>query len=317
MKLTIAPSEKSALADRVHAAVPGVTVVHPPDLTALVREIADTGACYGTVTPELLVAARRLRWVQSPLISLERVTFPALIEHLLILTNPRGIFSEDIADHVLGFVICFARQLPRYFRAQQERRWAKEGVWPTDVLHLPDTTIGIFGPCGIGCAVATRAAARGMRVIAVDARRIERPPDVSELWGPGRLPDLLGQSTFVAICAPETDETRGLFDRRVIGLMRPDSYLLNVGLGKIVRLDALVEALERGVIAGAGLDVFETEPLPAEHPLWGMENVIVTPHVSGAGPHIAARREAVLVENLRRFVNGQPLENVVDKARWF
>jgi phosphoglycerate dehydrogenase-like enzyme len=128
---------------------------------------------------------------------------------------------------------------------------------------------------------------------------------------------MLGQSDFVAICAPETPETRGLFDAPALGRMKRGAYLINIGRGKIVRLDALVAALESGHLAGAGLDVFEVEPLPADHPLWGMENVIVTPHMAGLGPHTAARRHEILLENVRRFAAGRELINAVDKTRWF
>jgi phosphoglycerate dehydrogenase-like enzyme len=140
---------------------------------------------------------------------------------------------------------------------------------------------------------------------------------VAELWPPSGLHDLLGQSDFVAICAPETPETRGMFDAGAFRAMKPSAYLINIGRGKIVQLDALVEALRGGRLAGAGLDVFEVEPLPPHHPLWAMENVIITPHIAGIGEHIAGRRHEVLFDNLRRFVNGEPLQNVVEKERWF
>lgn len=317
MKLVIAPTEEPALPEQIRAIAPDLCVVQPSDQAAMLREIADADAFYGNITLELLGAATQVRWIQSPLISLERIIFPELIAHPVVMTNPRGIFSDDIADHVFGFILCFARGLHRYFRHQQHHHWAKNGAYPQDVIHLPDTTIGIFGFGGIGQAVAARAHAHEMRVLAVDPRHTDRPPEVEALWLPDRLDDMLAQSDFVVICAPETPETRGLFDARVLARMRTDSYLINIGRGKIVRLDDLVAALNAGHLAGAGLDVFETEPLPPDHPLWDMENVLITPHVAGAGPYIAERRLKVLFENVQRFVAGQPLINVVDKAQWF
>ncbi len=317
MKLVIAPTEEPTLPEQVRGVAPGLCVVQPADQEGMLREIADADALYGNITPELLDAATRLRWIQSPLISLERIIFPALIAHPVVMTNPRGIFSDDIADHVFGFVLCFARGFHRYLRHQQDRHWAKNGAYPQDVIHLPDTTMGIFGFGGIGQAVAARARAHEMRVLAVDPRITDCPPEVDALWPPERLDDLLAQSDFVAICAPETPETSGLFDARVLARMRPRSYLINIGRGRIVRLDDLVAALRSGHLAGAGLDVFEVEPLPREHPLWGMENVLITPHVAGAGPYIVERRQRVLLENVQRFVAGEPLINVVDKAHWF
>lgn len=319
MKLVIAPGEgDAALADRIRAAVPGVDVALPPDHATLLRELSDADAFYGNIAPDLLAAAPRLRWVQSPNISLERFMFPDLIAHPVVMTNPRGIYSEHIADHVMGFVISLARGFHRYRDAQLRREWKRSSEeYPEDVVHLPDSTIGIFGLGGIGSAVATRAHAFLMRVLAVDARTTEPPPEVVRLWGPEGLTEMLGESHFVVICTPETPETRGLFDARTIGAMKRGSFLINIGRGKVVVLDAVVAALRSGQLGGVGFDVFETEPLPSDHPLWGFENAVLTPHVAGAGPHVDERRRRILVENARRFAAGQPLINVVDKARWF
>lgn len=314
IKLLIYPAEDDRLPARIRQTVPDVSVVVARDAGEALREIADADAIYGRVDKTLLAAAQKLRWIQSPAIGLERTMFPELIAHPSVMTNPRGIFGDDIADHVMAMLTGFARQMPRSLRQQLQHRWDPREY---QVVHLPDATLGIFGLGGIGAAVAKRAAAFEMRVIAVDARRTDRPAEVAELWPPSRLNDLLGQSDFVAICAPETPETRGLFDTAVFKAMKKSAFLINIGRGKIVKLDALVEALRAGQIAGAALDVFEVEPLPADHPLWDMENVVITPHVAGIGPHTVERRHQVLFENLRRFVAGQPLTNVVEKEKWF
>jgi phosphoglycerate dehydrogenase-like enzyme len=313
-KILIHQAEDPALLGRVQAVVPAATVVATQDDAAALREIRDADAFYGKITPELLAAAGRLRWIQSPAIGLERTMFPELIAHPVVMTNPRGIFSDNIADHVMALVTAFARQIHLLVRHQLRHAWRTDDY---RVIHLPDCTLGIVGLGGIGSAVARRAAAFEMRVIAVDARRTDRPAEVAELWPQERLPDLLAQSDFVVLCAPETPETRGLFGSATFKMMKRSAYLINIGRGKVVQLDPLVEALRAGEIAGAGLDVFEIEPLPANHPLWDMENVIITPHVAGYGPHIDERRIQVLLENARRFVAGQPLLNIVDKGRWF
>lgn len=315
IKLLVYGPEGKEIVDAIRQAASGVVVVVATNDDEARREIADADAFYGRITPELLAAARRLRWVQSPAIGLERTMFPELVAHPLVLTNPRGIFSDDIADHVIGFVLCFARNFHRHVRDQLRHDWESGRHYP--VIHLPDATIGIVGLGGIGTAVAARAHAHGMRVLAVDARRTDRPPEVAALWGPDRLYEMLGQCDFVAICAPETPETRGLFDERAFSAMKRGAYLINIGRGRIVRLDALVAALRDGGLGGAGLDVFEVEPLPADHPLWEMENVVITPHVAGHGPHTDERRRQVFLENVRRFVAGEPLLNVVEKERWF
>jgi phosphoglycerate dehydrogenase-like enzyme len=323
MKLVLSAARPENAVDagllaRIRSTAPQLDVVVATSEGMCEREIVDADAFFGNITPAVLSAARHLKWIQSPNIGQERFMFSALASHPATLTNPRGIFSDDIADHVMGFVLTFARGLHRYLRHQQQHFWAKgPGGYPTDVIHLPDATLGVFGLGGIGYAVATRAHAFGMRVIAVDARRTDCPPEVSELWPADGLGDLLGASDFVVICAPETPETRGLFDASVISQMQPAAYLINIGRGKIVKLDDLVDALREGRLGGAGLDVFDPEPLPSDHPLWDMPNVLITPHVAGAGPHSVERLHAILVENVRRFVEGSPLINVVDKQRWY
>ena len=156
-----------------------------------------------------------------------------------------------------------------------------------------------------------------MRVLAVDPLRETAPAGVAALWRPDRLPDLLGQSDFVVIAAPHTPRTEKLFRRPQFRQMKRDAYLINIGRGAIVDLADLVAALQAGEIAGAALDVFETEPLPPDHPLWNFENVILTPHVAGYSPRIAERHLAVLLDNVRRFAADEPLRNIVNKAEWF
>jgi phosphoglycerate dehydrogenase-like enzyme len=248
-----------------------------------------------------------------------------------VLTNMRGLFSDVIADQVMGYVLCFARNLHTYVRQQIERRWSPIGgeaarvsfasgpghVTPIDLAHghLPDQTLGIVGLGAIGREIARRARAFGMRLVAVDPKP-SACPDVEWVRPPECLPDLLAESDYVVTAAPHTPKTTGLFGSEQFRQMKRSAYLINIGRGAIVKLDDLTEALRNGVIAGAALDVFEVEPLPETHPLWEFPNVILTPHIAGYSPRIAERHLAVLVENVRRFVNGEPLLNVVDKREW-
>jgi phosphoglycerate dehydrogenase-like enzyme len=291
-------------------AAPGVAVETASGEADGKTKIADADAFFGVITPGLLASARQLRWIQTPMAGLERYFFPALVEHPVQVTNMRGIFHDMIPDHVLCFILCFARDMHTLIRRQVERKWEKR----VNVVHLADSTLGIVGLGGIGSGVAQRASPHGMRIIAVDPRREDKPAEVAELWQPDRLNDLLAASDFVAVCAPETPETRGLFTAERFARMKPTAFFINVGRGRVVKLDALTEALQQRRIAGAALDVYEVEPLPADHPLWGMENVILTPHVAGVSAHEEDRRMEVLADNLRRFVAGEPLRNVVDKA---
>jgi phosphoglycerate dehydrogenase-like enzyme len=186
-------------------------------------------------------------------------------------------------------------------------------------IYLPDATMGIVGMGGIGCEIARRARAFGMSVRGVDRfpDRVDPPEGVEEIMGIGELPELLGWSDFVVIAAPQTPETTGWFNAETLAHLRPSSYLINIGRGAIVVLDDLVAALRAGRLAGAALDVYEVEPLPADHPLWDFPNVILTPHTAGYSPVIAARHLATLVENVGRFARGESLINVVNKSLWF
>jgi phosphoglycerate dehydrogenase-like enzyme len=333
MKMLLHPAVESERLAAIVAAAGTMAVVQTDDPAEARREIADADAFFGKLAPDLLAAATRLAWVQSPTASLEHYLFPELIAHPCRLSNMRGLFSDVIADHVLGFVLCFARNLHLYLRRQTEGRWEPVGgeeartnnvQGPAAVsaidrrhLHLADCTLGVVGTGQIGAEVCRRAAAFGMRVLGVDPACRTVPGTVPEVWPPSRLPDLLAASDFVVIAAPHTPETFKLFRAPQFAAMKRSAYLINVGRGVIVDLADLVAALQQGTIAGAALDVFETEPLPPEHPLWRMENVLITPHVAAASPRIAERHLAVLLENVSRFVRGEPLLTEVDKQKWY
>jgi phosphoglycerate dehydrogenase-like enzyme len=333
MKVVVHPPIDPARLARLQAAASGETVVNAADEGEANRAVADADAFLGKITPSTLAAARQLRWVQSFTASLEHYLFPALVEHPCILTNMRGLFSDVIADQVMGYVVCFARNLHTYIRNQAERKWAPVGgegarvslsagpgeVNPIDRAHrhLADQTLGVVGLGAIGVEVARRAKAFGMRIVAVDPRRTDCPPDVDWVRRPDRLADLLAESDYVVIAAPHTPATTRMFGPDQFRRMKSSAYLINVGRGAIVDLTALTESLGRGDIAGAALDVFEVEPLPADHLLWGCPNAILTPHVAGYSPRIAERHLAVLEENLRRFIADRPLLNVVDKGEWY
>jgi phosphoglycerate dehydrogenase-like enzyme len=333
MKLVIHPPVEAERLSKAAAAAGGMTVVNAAGAAQAQEAIADADAFFGKLTPPLLAAARHLRWVQAPTVSLEHYVFPELVEHPCVLTNMRGLFSDVIADHVLGYVICFARNFHRYLRNQPAARWEPVGgeaerstfaAGPGTVSaidrahpHLGDLTLGVVGLGAIGAEIARRALAFSMRVLAVDPVQTHAPEGVAELWQPERLPDLLGQSDFVVVAAPHTPQTFRMFRRPQFQQMKRSAYFINIGRGAVVDLADLTAALQGGEIAGAGLDVYEIEPLPPEHPLWKLENVILTPHVAGYSPRIAERHLALLLDNVRRFVKGEPLQNVVNKALWF
>ncbi len=333
MKLVIWPEVDSIRFQLVQQAFGNGVVVNASSEAEAEREIADADAFFGKLTPQLLNRAEKLRWVQSPTASLEHYLFPELVDHPCQLSNMRGLFSDVIADHVLGYILAFARNLPTYLRQQQDGIWRPVGGEETRAnfatgpghvtaidrghLHMSDCTMGIVGVGAIGCEIARRANAFGMRVLGVDPVRTSVDGIVPEVWPPERLDDLLKQSDFVVIAAPHTPETEKLFRRPQFESMKSSGYLINIGRGIIVDLADLTTALEQKHIAGAALDVCEVEPLPSDHPLWRMPNVIITPHVAAASVHVAERHLATLLENVRRFAGGESLLNVVDKEKWF
>lgn len=332
MKFVIYPPVSEARRAKIKEAAGPMDVVQVPDEAAALTAIADADAMFGYLTLPLLRAAGKLRWVQAPTASMEKYLYPELTASSVIVTNMRGIFNDVIADHVLGFILCFAKNLHTYIRQQTSGIWHALGrapgelpgyagpgeVHPSDraALTLADCTLAVVGLGGIGAETARRGLAFGMRVLGVDPKAGAAPPGV-ELFRPDQLADVLGQADFVVIAAPHTPDTYKLFNRARLRQMKKTAYLINVGRGVIVDLQDLTAALQAGDIAGAGLDVFEIEPLPAGHPLWKMSNVIITPHTAAASPRIAERHLGVLLENLRHFLAGQPLTNVVDKNRWF
>ncbi len=332
LQLVLHPAVESERLKAIVEAAQPMAVVNAATADDALAAMPGADAFFGKLTPTLLAAAQKLRWVQAPTASLEHYMFPELVSHPAVLTNMRGLYSDVIADHVLGCIVALARNFPRYIRQQLRGVWEPAGgevgrstfaAGPgvtTDMdrahLHLADCTVGIVGFGSIGREVGRRARAFGMEVLAVDPQVGGEPAPARVIWPPGELPALLAASDFVVIAAPHTPTTEKLFRREQFRQMRRTAYLINVGRGAIVDLADLTAALQAGELAGAALDVFEVEPLPADHPLWRMDQVLITPHVAGVSPRIAERHLAVLLDNIRRFVRGEPLRNVVDKQAW-
>ena len=335
MKLVIFPWVEPDRLRALQAAANGATIVNAATTAEAEAAMPGADGFVGKITPAMLAKADRLRWVQSFTASLEHYMFPALVAHPCALCNLRGLFGDVIADQVLGYVLCFARNLHTYIRRQVEHRYEPIGGESARVsnqsgpgtvndmdrstIYLPQATLGIIGMGGIGCEIARRALAFGMSVRGGDRfpERVHPPEGVQSVSGVDGLAELLAWSDFAVIAAPHTPETAGWFNATTLSYLRPSSYLINIGRGAIVVLDDLVAALRAGKLAGAALDVYEIEPLPPDHPLWDFPNVILTPHTAGYSTVIAGRHLASLVENVGRFTRAEPLLNVVDKALWF
>lgn len=303
--------------NRLSAILPEARVVVADDEAEAASVIDQAEAAYGVLPATLLGRAARLKWLQSPQAAPPAgYYYPELIAHPVVVTNMREIYNDHIGAHIMAFVLAFARGFHVYIPQQLRREWRKP---PEDegVVHLPAATAVIVGLGGIGAETARLAAAFGMTVIATDARRTEPTEGVAELHPAHALDALLPRADFVILTVPHTPATEGFMHRQRFKRMKPTAFFINIGRGMTTRLDDLVAALSAGEIGGAGLDVFEQEPLPPGHPLWSMPNVLITPHMAGYGPHLNERRFQIILDNCRAFATGRALRNVVDKASWF
>lgn len=256
----------------------------------------------------LLPRARRLRWVQVMGAGVDRFLdspFPPNVT----LTRAEGIFGPWMADYTLGWLLWTTQRMEAFRLAQRARRWE-----PASPSLLRGRTLGLVGLGSIGRAIARVARAFAMRVVGIN-RSGRRVPEAERVFRRAGLREFLAQSDYVVLVVPLTPETRGLMGEAELRAMRPEAWLVNIGRGPLVQEEALLRALHERWIAGAILDVFPREPLPAEHPLWGMPNVVVTPHISG--PSEAAGIAPVFNDNLRRFLHSRALRGRVDVRRGY
>ncbi|MEV0662886.1 D-2-hydroxyacid dehydrogenase [Spirillospora sp. NPDC050365] len=247
-------------------------------------------------------------WVHIASAGVDRLMFPGLTHSDTIVTNSRGVFDEPIAEYVLGLVLAFAKDLHTTLRLQGERRWRHR-----ETERVTGARALVVGTGPIGRAIGRRLSAAGLAVSGAGRTARDADPDLGVVHPMERLGEALAEADYVVLAAPLTPQTRGMIDAAALERMRPSARLVNVGRGGLVAEGDLVEALRAGRIAGAALDVFEDEPLPASSPLWDLPNVIVSPHMSG--DVVGWRDELVrlFADNLGRYVSGRPLRNVVDK----
>lgn len=305
---TLDSSHVAALAARF----PDVEFVEARSHAALEDAIVDADAAFSSMIRERTFAkARRLRWIHSSAAGVGATLFPALIESDVVVTNSRGVQAPTIAEHVVSMVLAWRRRLHVASRRQQARVWAQDELASGFAGPLDETRVLIVGMGSIGTLAARLLGGLGMRVDGIGRRAAEGKHGVES------LPALLPSADIVVITAPHTPETDRLFDGAMLARMKPGSLLVNVGRGRIVDEAALADALSRGRPGGAALDVFEREPLDDGSPLWGMENVLITPHVAGFGPRYWEGLVDLFAANLERWRRGEPLENVVDKRRGY
>lgn len=300
----------------LQAAAPNVTIISGlTPQTALQHAAEANGIDARVLSPELLEKAPNLVWVAALSAGVDRYLQikPLADNDRIVFTNMRAVHAPAIADHAFGMLLELTRNLRFYGDAQKAGRWEQDSPTGTPSTSLHGKTMLVVGIGGIGSEIAQRAHGFGMRVIAT--RRTDTPaPDYVEHVGkPEELLKMLPEADVVAVCVPLTAETDGLFDAKAFAAMKPGAILINIARGRIVKSDALIEALKNGHLGGGCLDVTEPEPLPPDSPLWKMSNVIITPHTASDAEVTDQRRMALMVENMRRFGAGEPLLNVVDK----
>lgn len=299
-------------------AAPGVTLVAPADRAGAAREAPDADAVIGECVPEVIQAGPRIRWVQRMFAGVERcLAIPAFVERGIVLTNMQKVAGPVMSEHVLAFLFGLTRGLATYVPAQARGEWAQESVPENRLWEVKGRTMLVVGLGGIGTETAKRAHALGMTVIAIRNSGTEGPDYVAEVGLPDQLLPFAARADVIVNTLPLTQDTKGLFDRKVFDAAKRGALFINVGRGGTVVTADLVEALKDGRIGGAGLDVTDPEPLPADHPLWRAPNTIITPHIAAALEGNEVARWLLARENLRRYVEGGKLLSEVDVAKGY
>lgn len=260
---------------------------------------------------EVLSADSKLKWIQAWSAGVDKMPLRELEEKGIQLTNASGVHSVPITEHIFAMILAFNRNLHLAIRQQSNNKWDTSGTF----TELAGKTIVIVGVGQIGSHTARVAQAFGMRTVGV-RNSGKSDPNVESMYKVDQLDEALAQGDYIVNILPLTDETRGLFNTARFSAMKDSAFFVNVGRGQTVVTDDMVQALQSGGLAGAGLDVFEEEPLPADHPLWNLDNVIMTPHMAGDTDRYGERAVDIFLENLKHYVNGEPLSrNVVDYSK--
>ena len=299
---------------QIQSSVGDIDLIIPESSDDALEIMPEIDIIFGGMSRDMFKRAERLKWVQTWGAGVDGMMYAEFIHSEVILTSAKGTVGVHLSEHAMALLLGLTRGIARAIRTADwsERMPIRHASW-----ELIDKTMGIVGLGGTGCDVAIRAHAFGMKIIAVDPEDVEVPDCVETCWKMDRFYDLLSASDIVVVCCPLTDETRWLFDRLAFEKMQNHALLVNVTRGKIMDEASLVEALETGQIAGAGLDVAPQEPLPDDHPLWNMPNVIITPHTAGGSPNRQDRIVNLFCENLRRFMNGEDMLSVIDKNKGY
>jgi D-2-hydroxyacid dehydrogenase (NADP+) len=308
------------VAVHVRRRYPEMRVVHLPTYDNVPQEIPDTDIFVGwSLRPKQFAAAKKLKWIHSTAAGVGQLMYPELRESGIALTNASGIHTTAMAEHVLGFLVALARRFPDALRYQRQSRWAQQEIWDAQLRprELEGQVLLIVGFGAIGREIARRVRPVGMRIWAVTRSGRADESLADRVLPVARLDEVLHEADFVVLAAPETPQTHRMIGAKQLQQMKPTAFLINVARGTLVDEAALIHTLERRAIAGAALDVTEHEPLPAESPLWALDNVFITPHISAVSEYLWDRQTELLLDNLERWFSGRELRNVVDLKRGY
>ena len=307
----------------------GMTLVQSRDVDIIKNWASEVEILAGWFDPAWLLEMPAVRWVQQWSAGADwLMRFPEFREASFTLTSTVGIHAVPISEHVFALILAYGRMLPNAITAQANGIWArvKHQTEALDtpfafssgtIVELAEKTLLVLGVGAIGERVAKLAQAFDMRVIGLRQNPDKKSPYVDQMVAPDRLHEVLGKADFVVNALPNTLATKNIIGADALSAMKGSAFLVNIGRGATIDESALIEALKNGTIAGAGLDVFEQEPLPESSPLWTMPNVLITSHYAGASPRYHERALEIFLDNLQRFQNGRPLRNVVDKQRGY
>lgn len=317
---------------QIRQLAPNLNLIQTADEDKIAAMVEAIEIAVGQFPPHLLAKAKNLRWFQQWGAGADwLLDHPEVQELDFILTSASGVHAIPISEHIFAFLLAFARNLPQAWRAQQEQVWMKEQnpsrrktakadiatYSRRDVFELAGKTMVLIGIGDIGERTAQLARAFAMGVIGVRNNPDYDTPGVSQMVGPDELLRVLPKADVVVSTVPLTAETHHMMDQAAFDAMKRGAYFINIGRGGTVDQEALITALRSGTLAGAGLDVFEEEPLPPDSPLWTMDNVLLTPHASGATPQYNERAFAIFLDNLQRYQAGAELRNVIDKTKGY
>jgi phosphoglycerate dehydrogenase-like enzyme len=327
MKLVIAIPHRFALWDappwfseRLRREFPELEVAHLDNYSTLEREIADADIVLArSLKAEQVRAAKKLKWIYSAAAAIHSLMIPEIVKSDVVVTNASWVHGPVVAEHAMAMILAIGRRIDLAVKAQTRHQWTQEEIWtslpgPRDIAG---STLIVVGLGHIGTPLVRHAKALGMRVFAVREHTERGREGADAVYATRDLPRILPEADFVLLCAPVTPATQHAFGREQFVAMKKDAYILNVGRGALIDEPALIEALREHRIGGAALDVTTEEPLPADSPLWDLDNCMITPHTAGISPKLWERQYTYFADNLRRFLAGKPLHGLVDKSRGY